>query len=337
MAAPKQNTWRALLAKAEASYLGGGSVAAADDGILLAGPITPTLTYLHDGSRRQPPGMAGNMRRVAPSGAELAFPIVHEMKGAGSAYSASVTPSGHRLILASGFDGAVTTTGGSEKWDYTPTPFSGTPTSLVCELYEREEKWPVTGVYLNLESIEWADQGVPLWTFQARGVPGTIADSAIPSVTYPFLTGEPPKAVNIGLTIGDFTTAAVSRSGRFAMNRTLSPRANQNASAGHKGFTPGRRNPTLEVVIEATAFVNSPYHTSAGLNPYLLYEAATEVAFSVTFGSVQYNRIKLITADLQMTAPPTPEEDGDTALWRCMFQMNPSSVNNSDDVTIRAD
>jgi hypothetical protein len=171
---------RALLIKAESSYGAGGSVSAATDGILVCQPIQPTINYLHTGERRTPPGMAGYMRRVTPAAAELAFSFQHEAKGAAAAYSASVFPSLHRALLAAGFDGAVTLTGGSEKWDYTPTPVTGTPTSLLAELYANGEKYPATGVLLNLESIDFSDLGPPLWTFSARGIKGTFADVACP-------------------------------------------------------------------------------------------------------------------------------------------------------------
>lgn len=336
MSSAKRATVRAFLLKAEASYAGGGSLSNSTDGMLLAGPAPITVTPMHDGARVQPPGMEGNMRRVAPSGFEIAHPILHEMKGGVSAYSASVVPSGHRALLASGFDGAVTTTGGSEKWDYTPTPATGTPTSLVTKAFDRGQEYPATGVYLTLDSIECPDQGIPLWTFGLRGIKGTIADTAHPSITYPNLTTEPPKSTSMSFAFGDWAANAVVRAWSLRMNHEISPRGNQN-NTGHSGFTRGRRNPIVEFLVEATAFVNSPFHTSAGLSPWAFFEAATEVTSSWQTGTVQYNRIKYIPGKLQMTGPPVEEEDGPTALWRITAQLNPTTVNGNDDLTIRAD
>lgn len=337
MSATKLELVRALLIKAEASYLAGGSVAAATDGILVVDEIQPTLETLHDGARRMPPGMAGNMRRVPPAGRNLTFAFGHEAKGPGVAYSASVFPSIHRALLGAGFDGAGTFGGGTEKWEYTPTSGTGTPTSLLGELYAREEKYPFTGGYLNLERLAFEDLGIPLWNFQARTVCGTIADSAVPAVTYPALTIEPPAAVNIVFTLGSWTTTAVVRGGSLAMNRALGNRANQNAASGNAGFSPGRRSPTLEILVEATDLVGSPFHTSAGLDPYLFYAAATEVSFQINIGSVQYNRWKIIPGKVQMTAYPTLEGDEGGQLWRLPFQCNPTTVNGNDDVMFRFD
>lgn len=338
MSATKLAIARALLLKAEASYNAGGTVTGTADGFLMCEPTVPTLTPLHDGARRgTPPGMGGNLRRVAPSAFEIAFQLMHEAKGAAAAYSASVFPSVHRALLGAGFDGAVTTTASSEKWDYTPTPLSGTPTSLLGELYARAEKYPFTGAYLNLERLAWDDLGIPLFTFGVRGLLGTIADAAIPTVTYPTLTTEPPRAVNIGFTLGSWTTTAVVRSGSLQMQREIMPRANQNGATGHAGFSPGRRNPVFECLVEAPALVATPFHTSAGIDPYQFFSNATEVAAQVSFGSTQYNRLKVILGRVQMSQPVQLEEDGPTALYRLTFQVNPTSMSLNDDVTIRFD
>lgn len=338
MSATKLAIARALLLKAEASYNAGGTVTATADGFLLAEPTTPTITPIHDGARRgTAPAIDGNMRRVVPSAFEIAFPVTHEAKGAAAAYSASVFPSVHRALLGAGFDGAVTVTGGSERWDYTPTPLSGTPASLFGELYAREEKYPFTGAYLNLERIAAEDLGIPLFTFGVRGLLGTIADSAIPSVTYPTLTTEPPKATNIAFTLGSWTTTAVVRSWSLQMQRALGQRANQNASSGHAGFSPGRRNPVFECVVEAPALVTTPFHTSAGIDPYNFFAAATEVAAQVSIGATQYNRWKLILGRVQMSQSVQLEEDEGAALYRLTFQVNPTSMSLNDDVTLRWD
>lgn len=337
MTAPKLSVYRGLLAKAEVAYGDATAVSNTTDGVLVVNDMVPTHAYVHDGGRKQPPGMAGNMRRTPPSGAGAEFSIEHEAKGFAAAYSASNVPSVHRLILASGFDGAVTTTGGSEKWDYTPTPKGTALTSLSMELYGRETKFPVNGVYLDMKIASETAGDVPLWTFTAKGRAGTRADSAIPAITYPTLTTEPPKTTTLTMVMGSFTTNNVVRSWSCSLNRQIGLRGNQNAASGHAGFSPGRRSVMMEVLIEATDLVGSPYHTSAGLDPYLLWEAGTEIDLSLIVGTVQYNRFKLIAAKGQMAAPVSEEDDEGASLWRLKFQCNPSSVNNNDDLTIRFD
>lgn len=338
MTATKLPVGRALLFKIESAYNGGGSLSTSTDGVLVCDAMEPTHEYAHDGRRRQPPGMAGHMRGVAPAGPRLTLTVPHEFKGAGAAYSASVFPSLHRLLLAAGFDGAGSFSGGSEKWDYTPTPIGTTPSSALAEIYGRGQKYPVQGIYLNLERVEWGDGGLPLWSFLLKGLRGAVADVALPSVTYPALSIEGPKAIGSSLlTFGSWSTNAIVKGGSFAMNRETFWRANQNATSGDAGLSVGRRGPVLELLVESTSLVGSPYHTSAGLDPYLLYEAATEITGQVQFGSTQYNRLKLIPGKLQLMAPPVEEVVDGSACWRLTCACNPSTINGNDDITIRTD
>jgi hypothetical protein len=157
----------------------------------------------------------------------------------------------------------------------------------------------------------------------------------VPAVTYPTLTTEPPTAVNIAFQFGSFQANAIVRSGKLSMNRAIGARANQNVAGGHAGFSGGRRTPTLELTIEAPALVNTPFHTSAGIDPYLLFENATEVSANVTIGSVQYNKFSIIPGKVQMSAPVALAQDDGSVLYKLTCQCNPTSVNNNDDVTVR--
>src|SRR4051812_21177752 len=106
----------------EASYNAGGSPATSTDGVQLAELPQLVPDWANDGARAMPPGTTGYQRRVGASGRFATASFKAEPKGAGAAYSASVTPNIHKLLRAAGFDAAVTVTGGSEKWTYTPTP-----------------------------------------------------------------------------------------------------------------------------------------------------------------------------------------------------------------------
>lgn len=344
MSATKLERIIGLLLKAEASYGAGGSVAAADDGFLLAGKPELEHFYPHTGERRMAPGTGANQRRVPPTaGSGLHFPILHEAKGAGAAYDDSpvVVPSVHRALLGACFSAAFTDPGGaSARVDYTPTPggLGSGFTSLLGSLYTRQHIYPVTGLYTVLESIECPDGGVPLWTFRAKGIRGTIADAVVPAITYPALSIEGPKGAGLALTFGSFTTNAIVREWKLLTNWGESqPRLNQNAAGGFAGYTRSIvRNPVLEVLFEATALVGSPFHTSAGLDPYKLYEAATEIDCAVNVGSVQFNRWDIIPGKIQLAGPPAEEEGpGGEALWRISAQCNPTTVNGNDDLTIR--
>lgn len=334
--ATKLPTVIGMLLKLEASYAAGGSVAAGSDGFLLAEPAVPTLEYLHDGAHAAPPAITGFQRRVAPSGEQFSVPVKHEAKGPGAAYSASVLPTPHIPLRIAGFDAAVDTTGGAEKVTYTPTPGAVGFGSALAEFYARQQKWPGTAIYATLDRITAEGPVVPMWEFTLHGLPGAIADATVPSITYPALTIDPPKATNIGFTLGNFASNAIVKRFELVMDGpTPTPRANQNASSGHAGFARGgRRQPILTVCVEATALQSTPYHHANGLDPYNLFKAATELDCSLTVGGTQYNKFKIQPGKVQLAGPPEEDEVDGVACWVLRLQCNPTSINNNNDVSI---
>lgn len=334
--ATKLPTVIGLLLKLEASYGAGGSVAAATDGFLLAEPAIPALEYLHDGAHAPPPAITGFQRRVAPSGEQFSVPVKHEGKGPGTAYSASVLPTPHVALRIGGFDSVVDTTASAEKVTYTPSPGAVGFASALAEFYGRQQKWPGTAIYATLDRIAADGPVVPLWEFTMHGLPGTIADSTVPAITYPFLTIDPPKATNIVFTLGNFASNAIVKRFELAMDGpTPTPRANQNVSSGHAGFgRGGRRQPMLTVAIEATALQTTPFHNANGLDPYQLNKAATELDCSLQVGGTQYNRYKIQPGKVQLAGPPEEDEVDGVACWVLKLQCNPTSINSNNDVSI---
>src|SRR5581483_7647925 len=138
-----------LTGKLEASYGAGGAPSASTDGIQLAETPQITIGYGYNGDRPAPPGTMGYQRRAQPNGRTASVPFKAEVKGAGAAYSSSVVPSIHTLLRICGFDAAVTTTVGAEKWVYTPTPGPVGYGSGVFNAYARGELYPLTGAYAD--------------------------------------------------------------------------------------------------------------------------------------------------------------------------------------------
>lgn len=317
-----------LLFKEEASYGAGGILAAATDGIQLAELPELNPEWANTGERVAPPGTLGYQRRVTPSGATVQFPLRIEPKGAGAAYSASVVPNIHRLLKACGFDAVLTASVGTEKWAYSFLPSQDAPISGVAELYGRGEKYPATGILLDLEA-EFDGPGVPLITLTARALLGDPVDAAVPAITYPLATILPPKAVGAGL----FTLNGVAnlelRRARISTGWEFTPRVNMNAASGHAGWARGRRTPTAEFTFETPA--------KATLNPEQLWRDATEMAAAINVGSVQYNRHKWVMPKFQLSAPPAASADGSVALTTVTGQLNPSALGANDELTITFD
>ena len=304
-----------LLFKAEGTYGGGGTVAAATDGVLmhltdrfaLGAPCT--LNYAGDGNAGLNPGNIGPRKRLPKSGRSLTMPIPHQFKGAGAAYSASVFPSFHRLLLASGFSATGSFVASSEKWTYTPE-LPSVYTGFLGEAYGRREKRPFVG---GLCDWSFSADGpvAPTHTFNLSAIASVLpTDATVPSITYPALTVEPPIASGLTFVLGSFLTAEVLKFG-FSLNRNLSTaRVNLTASAAHQGFYPAGYDPVFTVTLEQSAFVGSPYHTSGGFDPYQLEANATSFASSIQVGSTQYNRWKLDFPQVQVLSAKPSNNNG---------------------------
>jgi hypothetical protein len=203
-------------------------------------------------------------------------------------------------------------------------------------LYARGEAYAVKGVIGNW-SFAFDNPGPPQHTVSISGFQSSaITDATLPSITYPHLTVDPPNANGVTLVIGSFTTNAVCYSGSFNMNRTVEPRVALTSGTGHEGFIPGGYSPELTLVVEATAFVGSPFHTSAGLDPWLLREAATKITASIQFGSTQFNRWKLTLSNAQLFRV-TPTAVNRAACYELVLRPSSSTPIALDDLAVLFD
>jgi hypothetical protein len=192
---------------------------------------------------------------------------------------------------------------------------STTLESVAARLFSRGQQHDLTGCYLDYGfTLDGPDEGI--FEFNIQGLLGLPSDAALPAITY--LSHKPPLGRNVALSVNAFTTL-ICRSIRFANNRTRTPRANVNESASpnaHAGYAPGRRAPTLELVVEATAL--------ASFNPYTLRDNGTEFDVNFTIGSVQYNRYKFDAPQAQIVGI-TEDGDDPVALWTLSLVLGASS------------
>jgi hypothetical protein len=289
------------------------------------------------GARRYQNLGYGGITRAAPNGRNVTGTLRCEPKGRGAAYSSSAVevPDTHRLLAAGGYTPTVTTTGGSEKWDFVSTLPTATPTSVSMATYGEGELWPIAGVYTNPRLVI-ADTGIPVLEFPFVGTMATDPTDATPNPTYTVPTVMPPVATGVTFTLGSFT-GGIIRSGTFDSGRSIdNPRLNINGATGHAGFAPGKLEPTFEFLCEMTTLQGSPYHAASAIDPYNLWENATGLAFSLVIGSVQYNRLKLLFGQIQITNV-VPERDGPIALWRITGEPSATTDNGTDMVTWRFD
>lgn len=296
----------AFQGKEEATYGTAVALTTTSDGIQLQFENRDypwvTLDYAFDGDLGPSVGNLGTVLRAAKAGQSVKYEAPTRAKGGGAAYSATVVPSIHKLLKISGFDAAVTTTTTVEKWVYSPTAPGTGYASLTAELYGRGEKAPLVGVLADW-SFDFPNQAPPMHKFALSGIlSANISDVALPTITYPLTSVQAALAQNVTLIFGSFTTNAVVLSGSFTLGREILARSVLSGTAGHLGFVPRGRTPECKVVLEATALATTPFHLAAGFDPYQLEQTANSFAFSIQFGSTQYNKWKLAFPQAQVVA-----------------------------------
>lgn len=328
-----------LLGKEEATYGTAIALTTTSDGLLMQFTdrnvgAPASIEYAYDGDLGPSVASGATTKRAAPAGRSFRASIPFRAKGYGSAYSAANVPNLHKIIKASGFDAALTSTTSSEKYTYTPTAEGTGYTSLTLNAYARGELWAASGCVGNL-SINFDNQAPPVWTFDCRGIASVPTDAGVPTITYPSFNTIPPLASSATVVIGSFTTNAIVLGGSFTFNRGIdNPRVP--ISGTHLGFVPSGRGPRMTLTVEQTAFVGSPYHTSAGLDPTLLREAATSIAVSIAFGSTQYNRYTIALPTAQLVNV-TPANNGPVATVTLEFAGHGSTPTTNDDCSITFD
>lgn len=326
-----------FLGKEEATYGTAIAMTTTADGIQLQYENRDypwaAIGYAFDGDLGPSVGNLGTVLRAAKAGQSITFEAMTRAKGAGVAYSASVFPSIHRLLKASGFDAASVTTSAAEKWTYTPTGPGTGYTSLSTELYGRAEKFPCVGMIADW-SFDFPNQGPPMHKFALSGLLNSaVTDVATPTITYPLTSIQAPLAQNVSLTLGSLTTNAVVLSGSFALGREILPRSVLSGSAGHLGFVPRGRTPEVKIVLEATALVGTPFTSATAFDPYNLESTGQNLAFTIQFGTAQYFRWKLTSVQAQVVGI-APQVVNGIACWELTIRPYTSTPVAADDFTI---
>lgn len=319
-----------LLAKApESSYGAGGALSGATDAILVEERAEVTPIFNTDGERNPASGQGGRFLKVGPGGRHADFAVAVLGRGSNVAYTALIFPDDvHPWLRASGHKVTTDVTVSAERQTY--DPLTAQDASFHAEAYTRNEKFTLTG---GLCSMAFVIDG-PTFTrfdFASMAIMDAVpTETAVPALT--IASHQPPKAESLTFNIGDFLVPRV-KAIRFNQNINLQKRNDVNAASGFAGIGQGFRNPILEVDIEATALQSTPFHNTSGIDPYALWEAATQLPISFDVGSVQYNRWKFIAAQAQLINV-TKAEEGEIALWTLEWGLAQTAPGADDDYQI---
>lgn len=337
-----------MLAQETTSYGSGTpTLSTTTDGLKVYETPQPTTTYQHDGSRE---GSGGNgmadLSPVVATGKSFKVDLIHYFKGFGAAYSASNKSTIHNLMIGLGFSATGSFTGGAEKWTYAPRVMDATLSSLVAELYARGMKWNGKGAYISKLVIESKNHSVPKITATLNAIQvGQPTDAAVASITYPAASIKTPKASAIGLTLvtGGQTFTPKLRDWTLTIERDLTERSSENEANGdHAGFHLGDLKVTFDCTIEHTAAVTgSPYASATAFDGDRVFENAGDVAIALTIAggiaSPQYNRLRINLPTAHLTAPPTPDRDGQIPLQGLSFRGDASTEELMDAVNLVTD
>jgi len=315
------------MAKAEATYGTAETLTNTLDGIYpYTGdglPTPPTeLEYLFDGNIGRSIANLFPALRAAPNGRgrKCEFPVL--FKGAGATYTALIFPPREvdLLLKAAGFDRTFS----AATHTYTPTAAGTGYTSLTVGHYAQGKQHIMAGSLADW-SFDFNDLGVPTHSFALQGIGAIPTTLTLPVITYEYPTIIPPVAAGAVVSIGTFITPDV-KGGSFKMNRNLgNARARITAAGGHLGFVPGEMAPELTFMIEQTALVGSPFHTTSGLAPDALREAATAITVSARFGTTSFNRYTVTLNNAQLVSAK-PANDDAIAMYELTFRGTGSTA-----------
>lgn len=249
--------------------------------------------YLYDGVVGPSSGSTGYLPRIPKQGPFFDAEFPFRFRGAGAAYAAGVKSSIHDWLLLCGFSATGSFTASNEKWTFDPTP-DGTAGSSASYLYYKGGQVYQGAGCLGALAYETQGGAPPLLRAVTKAIQNAdVTDSTPGAATYTLNSVVEPGSFGNTMTIGSLL-AANCRSVKFESGTAIdTARPNMNGATTHLGYVLGEWNPKVTFVIERTAFVNTPFHTSAGIDYYKLAEAATQIGLAHNWGSVQYNRAKV--------------------------------------------
>ena len=266
-------------------------------------PPAPTpIEYVFDGSVGRAAGNLAPQRRTTPNGRFRQGQFQCLPKGLGTTYSVSAMPPNevHRWLKGAGYDATYSATP-TQQWSYTPTPATTPATHLTVRQFMQGSQYDQAGVQADF-SYETQGLGVPIFTFDWRGIASAPADQSLPALTIGAASVIPPVASAVIMSLNAVTTLTVRRVAFRRNRQTDTARVAQNLAGGHAGFIAGGFSPEWEIEVERPA--------RALFDPEALHASATSIAFSVQFGATQFNRWTHSTAQGQVVNVQPGAEGG---------------------------
>ncbi len=275
---------------------GGNAVLAHNAGALICSEDVSTLLVANDSKvlpldvkvtpnikmNKRNPAMATLSKLASVPGSQLATVSFRvEIKGAGVAYSASVSPALAPYLRACGFAETIDDTGGQEKATYKPTSAKSSMPALMIDVFEDGTVKRIYGARGNVRITGKA--GEPIYAeFEFTGVWNGRVDGAM-------LTTSPESTIPPVFLSGNFSIAsfaAVIQGFEINIGNAISAREDPNIAAGYREAIITDREPVGKF---------DPEDTTVAIHDwYGKWKAGTSGALNIgNVGSTQYNRFKI--------------------------------------------
>lgn len=333
MSAPYNNIRYGCQVGIESNYLAAytfGDTTAADVVLLKSNPIVNRQAEFDGNREADAPGTAGETARVAPGGFFAETTLAWQFAGPAVTYTATKFPNGHRLWRGAG----LTSTFATNLHDYTPTA-EGSRASLAVRLHSRGMLYDFTGAYVRELRMSVESGRVPMWEADVIGVmTNPPTQVALPTLGNYSATDQeallvrPPK-FEAGTVSLFGATPIRAQSLDFQITNVVEPRARDNSTGNHGGFSIGRRTVTASVVIEQTAL--------ATFNPRSVMDAGTLGVFTATVGATANNRFSIDTnsANTCQIVGVEDLDEGPSAMTKVDLQFFPTTPVANDGIRIR--
>lgn len=260
----------------------------------------PTLEYgyLETGERQDAEtGVLGGVERAAPAGRHGRIDITLEIRGAGAPYSATVKPEADVFWQMAGMGVTTSFGAGTESYRYQSLD-TGMPTATLY-LYSANKLFRMVGCVAAPKLTGRATQrGFVTFTVTGKIIVDP-AETALPALT---INATLPPLFHSGATsIGSWTQASgnplVVRSVDLDFGTVVSDRPSAGATDGLIGYAITDRRIRQTMLVEAVPL--------ATFDPYAMSKAvgAALPTSAYQFGTVQYNRAKIVTGRWALLAP----------------------------------
>lgn len=306
---------RVLAAKIETTPGTAETITAADGGILVISPKVDVNIEME--SRKDILPSLSNLPDIpGKQGATLTFQT--ELKGAGAAYSASVTPAIGKYLRACGFNEVIDTTAGAETVTY--DPISDNIPTLTMWLYEDGVVKKIKGAQGTVKIS--AENGKPVYAdFTFTGVWDGITDAAM--ITPTFETTVPPVLLSAAFSVDSYA-AKISKLD-IDMANAIALLDDISSPTGYSVASITGRQPVGSFDPEMTTVVTYDWFGK--------WLAGGTGAMSASVGATQYNKYAISAPAVQYTKIADADRNG-VAINDVTVKLNQSSSAGNDEIQL---